>query len=134
MAQSEAAVAKDPGSTFELTQRIEPDGVSNDEGYVYCIAEYDDKEKETGYIKVGTAKEPEKRLADLQTGNVHQLKIWRNCRKVSKRLDAEKAAHKDLARYKVNLGGGTEWFMVPPNEQDQFYKLFCKAIEQYLVK
>ena len=136
MAQSEAApaVANCSGSTFESTSRIEADGASNDQGYVYCIAEYDEKGKETGYIKVGTAYEPEKRLAGLQTGNPRPLKIWRESRLVSKRLDAEKAAHKHLEKYKANVGGGTEWFMVPLSERDKFYDLFCEATEQYLVK
>ena len=129
MAQSE--VADGPGMGLKSRQRIVEDGAKNDEGYVYCIAEYDKEGQETGYIKVGTAYEPEKRLKRLQTSNVRQLKIWKDC-KVSKRLDAETAAHNNLAKYRVNLGGGTEWFMVPPSEQDKFYELFCEATEQYL--
>ena len=96
-------------------------------GYVYCIAEYEDR-KETGYFKVGMTKDPDKRLRDLQTGNVRQLKY---CKKeVLKRLNAEKAAHEALKKYKVDLGGGTEWFKVPQNERDKFYRLFCEATKQ----
>ena len=60
MAQSEAAlIASDAGSISESGQRIVPDGASNDQGYVYCIAEYDEDGKETGYFKIGTAYDPE---------------------------------------------------------------------------
>lgn len=130
MAQPKAAVVNDPGSVLESEQRIVPDGASNDEGFVYCIAEYEDG-KETGYFKVGTANDPNKRLRDLQTGNIRQLKFWKDCKKkVLKQLDAEKAAHRALKEYAVNLGGGTEWFMVPQNKRDEFYRLFCEAIKQ----
>ena len=136
MAQSEAAIiASDAGSISESEQRIVPDGASNDRGYVYCIAEYDEDGKETGYFKIGTAYDPEKRLRDLQTGNAHPLKIWRDCKvEVLQRLDAEKAAKQAVEEYKVSLGGGTEWFKVPENKQQKLYDLFYKATEQYLVK
>jgi hypothetical protein len=118
----------------ESKPRIVPDGATNDEGYVYCIAEYEDG-KETGYFKIGTANDPEKRLRDLQTGNVRQLKSLNEYQAhVSQRLDAEREAHRALEEYKVDLGGGKEWFKVPQGEQKKFYDLFCKAIEQYLVK
>ena len=113
--------------------RTVSDGASNDEGYVYCIAEYEDG-RETGYFKIGTAYDLEKRLRDLQTGNARQLKIWKECQLVSQRLDAEKAAHAAVEEYRVDQGGGTEWFKVPQGEQDKYYELFCEAIKQYLVK
>ncbi|MCG8621957.1 MAG: GIY-YIG nuclease family protein [Proteobacteria bacterium] len=122
-----AAIASDAGSVPESKPRIVPDGASNDEGYVYCIAEYMDG-RETGYFKIGTAKDSDKRLKDLQTGNPCELKIWKEPQWVSKRLNAEKAAHAALKEYKVDQGGGTEWFKVPQDEQDNFYDLFCEAI------
>jgi hypothetical protein len=133
MAQSDVAIANDAGPVPESEPRIVSDGATNDEGYVYCIAEYEDG-KENGYFKVGTAYDPKKRLRDLQTGNVRQFEIWKECHLVSQRLDAETAAHRALEEYKVNLGGGKEWFKVPQGEQERFYDLFCKAIEQFLVK
>ena len=48
------------------------DGTSNDDGFVYCIAEIENG-KLTGYFKVGTASDTKKRLWDLHTGNVRQL-------------------------------------------------------------
>ena len=135
MAQSQAATANDEGSISESGQRIVPDGASNDQGYVYCIAEYDRDGRETGYFKIGTAYNPEKRLRDLQTGNAHPLKIWRDCKvEVLQRLDAEKATKKALKDYKASQGGGTEWFEVPENEWQKLYNLFYEAIKQYLVK
>ena len=77
----------------------------------------------------------QKRLHDLQTGNAHPLKIWRDCKvEVLQQLDAEKVAKQALEEYKVSLGGGTEWFKVAENEQQKLYDLLYKAIEQYLVK
>ena len=133
MANSDTAIANDTGSVPEPKPRTVSDGASNDEGYVYCIAEYEGG-RESGYFKIGTAYDPEKRLRDLQTGNARQLKIWKECQLVSQRLDAETAAHAAVEKYKVDQGGGTEWFKVPQDEQDKFYDIFCKAIEQYLVK
>ena len=92
------------------TRRIKTDGATNDKGYVYCIAEYENG-KETGYFKIGTAYDPEKRLQDLQTGNVRLLQIWKDCQRlVSKRLDAEGTAHtaSKSEKYDVKIGGGTE--------------------------
>ena len=133
MAHSDTVIASDAGSVPESRPRTVSDGASNDKGYVYCIAEYKGG-RESGYFKIGTAYDPEKRLKDLQTGNPRELKIWKEPQWVSQRLDAERAAHTALEEYKVNLRGGTEWFKVPQDEQDKFYDLFCKAIEQYLVK
>ena len=133
MAQTEPTVDNVPESTSELQPRIEADGATNDEGYVYCIAEYDENGMKSGYFKVGTAYHPAERLRGLQTGNVRQLKIWRDPQLVSKRLDAERAAHKALEKYAVKRGGGTEWFKVPPSEEDEFYRIFCEATKQYLV-
>ena len=129
----DTATASDAGSVPESKPRTVSDGVSNDEGYVYCIAEYEDGRK-TGYFKIGTTNNPDKRLQDLQTGNPRELKIWKEPLLVSQRLDAEKAAHAAVEKYKVDQGGGTEWFKVPQDEQDKFYDLFCEAIKQYLVK
>lgn len=130
---ADVATVSDAGSVPESKPRIVPDGASNDEGYVYCVAEYEGG-KESGYFKIGTANDTEKRLRDLQTGNPRQLKTWKEPQLVSQRLDAERAAHTALEEYKANQGGGTEWFKVPQNEQEKFYDLFCEAIEQYLVK
>ena len=132
MAHSEEATVNLPESILKLGPRIEADGAPNDKGYVYCIAEYDENGMNTGYFKIGTAYDPDKRLKDLQTGNVRQLKIWGDPWLVSKRRDAEKATHKALEKYAVYQGGGTEWFKVNLSEKEEFYGLFCEAIEQHL--
>ena len=132
MAQSEKEAVQlpelIPASGLEVDDTESVDGASNDDGYVYCIAECEGR-KETGYFKVGTASHPDKRLADLQTGNVRQLQFWGNPKKVSHRLDVEKAAHHALSKYAVtDLGGGREWFRAATqNEKRDFYKRFCNA-------
>jgi hypothetical protein len=134
MAQSDVAIANDDaGSIPKSEPRIAPDGATDDEGYVYCIAEYEDG-KETGYFKIGTTNDPKERLRNLQTGNARQLKIWRECKLASKRVTAEKEAQRALEKYKADQRGGKEWFKVPQGEQEKFYRLFCEAIQKYPVK
>ena len=106
----------------------EVDGAANDDGFIYCIAEYD-RGRKTGYFKVGTAKNPEKRLRDLQTGNVRKLDIWLQSQEISSRLTVETRAHQALSRYAVNLGGGNEWFMASTDsEQRDFENRFFRAV------
>ena len=75
MAQSEEDTTKLPEpiplSELNVEDLDEIDGASNDDGFVYCIAEYEHGTR-TGYFKVGTTKQPKKRLSDLQTDNVRQ--------------------------------------------------------------
>lgn len=116
-----------PVSGLKLDDTEAVDGASNDDGYVYLIAECESG-RGTGYFKVGTTTDPDKRLSDLQTGNVRQLQFWGDPKRVSYRLTVEKAAHKALSKYAINLGGGKEWFKaVTPNEQHDFYRRFCNA-------
>lgn len=116
-----------PTSRLKLDDTEAVDGASNDDGFVYCIAECEGG-RESGYFKVGTAANPDKRLADLQTGNVRQLQFWGNPKRVSRRLTVEKAAHNALSKYAIDLGGGKEWFKaVTPNEKRDFYRCFCNA-------
>lgn len=116
-----------PESGLKLDDTEAVDGASNDDGYVYCIAECEGG-RETGYFKVGTASNPNKRLADLQTGNVRQLQFWGNPKYVSHRLTVEKAAHNALSKYAIDLGGGKEWFKATTtNEKRDFYRRFCNA-------
>ena len=131
MAQSKEDLVELPelilASGLNLDDTEAVDGASNDDGYVYCIAECEGG-RETGYFKVGTASNTRKRLADLQTGNVRQLQFWGKPKWVSHRLTVERAAHSALSKYAINLGGGKEWFKaVTPNEKNDFYRRFCNA-------
>ena len=131
MAQSEEDITKLPEPISHLELNVEDlddiDGAANNDGYVYCIAE-SEHGRLTGYFKVGTTTQPNKRLSDLQTGNVRQLKYWVQPKYLSRRLDVERAAHTALSRYAVDLGGGKEWFQASTNcEQVDFYNRFCTA-------
>ena len=130
MAQSEEETFELPESLTEsgLKLKEDTDGARNDAGYVYCIAEYD-RGNRTGNFKVGTSVDPDKRLGDLQTGNVHQLKFWGQPQYVPHRLDAEKAAHAALSGYAVNRGGGTEWFNATPSQERAFYNTYRQAVK-----
>ena len=130
MAQSEEETFELPESLTESGLKLKEgtDGARNDAGYVYCIAEYD-RGNRTGNFKVGTAVDPDKRLRDLQTGNVHQLKFLGQPQNVSHRLDAEKAAHTALSGYAINQGGGTEWFYASPSQERAFYNTYLQAVK-----
>ena len=132
MAQSEEETFELPESFTESGLKLEEDidGACNNAGYVYCIAEYD-RGNRTGNFKVGTAVNPDKRIRDLQTGNVHQLQFWGEPQFVSHRLDAEKAAHTALSDYAVNYGGGTEWFKASLSQERAFYNTYRQAVKEF---
>jgi hypothetical protein len=71
-------------------------------GFVYVIHAMG-----TNRIKIGHSADPEKRLAQLQTGSPHELKLlgqWPGT------IEVEQLVHKRLAEYRC----GGEWFSVPP--------------------
>lgn len=118
-----------PASELNLPVE-EPDGASNGPGYVYCIAEVKKDGEYTGNFKVGTTTNPKKRLNDLQTGNINQLRFVGNPIHVSHSIDMEKKAHTALQKYKVDQGGGTEWFQASSDsERKSFYKCYKKAVK-----
>lgn len=64
---------------------------------------------DNGYVKIGIAKYPEKRLKQLQTGNANKLKIEYIAEiEHNKTLLIEKMIHKNLRTYKKH----GEWFDV----------------------
>ena len=98
-------------------------------GYVYVIVEWTtDKQSHTGLYKVGKTVNPNKRISDLQTGNARELGFIR-ATKVKDITAAEQAAHTALATYRVNYGGGTEWFKT--NDLNKFVTIFDKAVKPY---
>lgn len=103
-------------------------------GHVYIIAEKNSLDGYTGYYKIGKTKQDlSERLRDLQTGNPHKLeyfvtgKVWN--------IDAaERAVHAAATkrRFKVNEGGGTQWYFVGPNHQLDLKLIFSLAIKGFL--
>lgn len=130
MAQSEEGSFEFPESLTESGLKLDQDtgGAHSDAGYAYCIAEYD-RGKRTGNFKVGTAVDPDRRLRDLQVGNVYQLKFVGQPQYVSHRLDAEKSALNALSGYAGNLGGGAQWFHATTTQERAFYNAFRRAIK-----
>lgn len=66
------------------------------------------REQNMTYYKVGRAKDPQKRLSDLQTGNPRKLILV--CYVEVQDGKKEKEVQEKLKEYQANLGGGTEWF------------------------
>lgn len=131
MAQQDEVTYKMPDCIpdSELSLHVEEvDGAKNDTGYVYCIAEYDESKRQTGYFKIGTTANYRNRISDLKTGNVRELRWCGEPQYVEKRLDKEKAAHIALSTYAVDYGGGKEWFKVAEHQRNSFYDTFRKAI------
>ena len=98
-------------------------------GYIYVIQELVNG-RATGFYKVGRTGNPNKRLADLQTGNVRPLDFTRRVI-VTDVYRAEAAAHKALATYSVTYGGGTEWFRANAQQEGAFYRSFDLAVARY---
>ena len=85
----------------------------------------------TGFYKVGRTVDPNKRLSDLQTGNVRPLDFTRTV-EVTDVSRAEAAAHNALATYSVTTyGGGTEWFRANGQQERPFYRSFDQAVARY---
>ena len=101
-------------------------------GYVYLLEEKEESGDATGFYKVGKAVDIEIRISNLQTGNVRKLRVKRKV-EVYNYTAAEKKAHKNLRDYKVNLGGGKEWFQVEESELEMFIGTFKDALEEYKV-
>jgi T5orf172 domain len=83
--------------------QIEPREVQQ----TYFIGRADHK----GPVKIGKSANPVKRLASLQTGNPHALKIW-----VLLPTDVEASLHSKYARQRRHTaqgGYGGEWFDIP---------------------
>lgn len=68
--------------------------------YVYAI-----REKDTGHIKLGISRDPERRLKDLQTANSSELELVAY-RKADNRFADERAIHADADAYRLR----GEWF------------------------
>ena len=102
------------------------------DGYVYLIAEYNEKGKLTRYFKVGGTGEENRntRRNNLNTGNPRHLKV-EYYEPVTRTKDAENDAHKDLIDWRVNMGGGKEWYYVPENQFETFIIKFFHAIRKY---
>ena len=103
-------------------------------GHVYIIAEKDKLDKYTGYYKIGKTKQDlSERLRELQTGNPRKLEYFIHA-EVSNIDAAERAAHAAATRrrFKVNEGGGTEWYSAGLTHQLDFKMYFELAIIGFL--
>ena len=119
----------------ESRDEVFTDGARNGRGFVYLLSEQNrTKGEPTSYYKIGVASKPERRLADLQTGNPRPLCFKGEPARVTKVISAEKSAHKALSSYATNLGGGREWFQVAEEKWLDFWNTFQKAIEPYKEK
>ena len=96
------------------------------DGFVYIIAEAG-----TSFFKVGRSIDPITRRRNLQTGNPRLFSI-REQFEVTDDVAAEGAAHRAIAAYRANLGGGREWFNVNPDDYNTFYNLIKNAVASYL--
>lgn len=68
-------------------------------------------DKESGYVKIGSAKDPQRRLATLQTGNPHELIILRTI-ETNDDINIEHRMHWMFDDYRVRNNNlkHSEWF------------------------
>ena len=79
----------------------------------------------SGFFKVGASKQDpiENRLRDLQTGNPYKLEFLRKV-DVDNMKHSEDAVDKALTDYKVNYGGGNEWYI---GDESKIIDIFEKS-------
>ncbi|NER97429.1 MAG: GIY-YIG nuclease family protein [Symploca sp. SIO1B1] len=91
-------------------------------GWVYVLEEIDPiSGSPTGFYKVGRTEQErvEDRVRNYQTGNPRRLEVF--YREVVPEPDeAEKSLHEDLKKYRVDFGGGEEWFRLPQTKLSRF--------------
>ena len=108
------------------------DGARNGPGYVYILSEHTQSNGQpTHYYKIGVSSKPDKRIADLQTGNPRPLTFHGEPIRVSKVISAERLVHKAVGSYASGLGGGREWFYVPQEDWKSFWDCYQKALSEY---
>ena len=100
-------------------------------GHIYIAAESNPTGGYTGFYKVGgTGKTRKERRSKLNTGNPRRL-IMVDFTEVEHTRDTEKAVHKALALWKVNYGGGKEWYRVPVNQLKSLTKAYKYALYHF---
>lgn len=85
--------------------------------YIYIICE-----KDTNFYKVGRTINPSRRIRDLNIGNHREL-IYKRIRHVSETY-WEKHLQNRMVEYRVENGGGTEWFNIPKQHKQRIYEMF----------
>jgi hypothetical protein len=96
------------------------------EGYVYLMVGFSGESEK---YKIGiTAKEPEKRLKQLQTGSSDKIDLLRKYKSPFYRK-IEKFLHKKYFFYKCE--GGSEWFYLPDKDVLNFISECQKSEEMF---
>ncbi|XP_038639296.1 uncharacterized protein LOC119956285 isoform X2 [Scyliorhinus canicula] len=72
------------------------------------------REEGSDYYIVGHSNNYQRRISELQTGNPRKLICL--CSTIMNDKDDEKKVREALEEYKVNLGGGTKWFVIPEDD------------------
>ena len=114
-------------------------------GYVYIMQEKQPNGNDGILYKVGGVIGPSKKVdtrrGNLQTGNPRELTVEKKY-KVSNCKEAEGKVHDAFkpkvnnnynaaSKYKIDYGGGTEWYKVPANKYGNFKSVIETAIQKY---
>jgi hypothetical protein len=98
-----------PGVSFNPNDlRIHKSPTSTAANYIYVIKGYRDQCRQ--HVKIGVTKDPERRLAEIQTGQSRKIDYAFIAPTSGDPRAVEKEAHAMLARSRLN----GEWFDVPP--------------------
>ena len=84
----------------------------SDPGYIYIIqmsGSYNGHYQAPPFAKVGFTNNCQQRLGNLKAGNPYKLTCYKTYHVCNKDA-AETAAHNSISSYRVQMGGGTEWF------------------------
>ena len=100
---------------------------------VYLLQEIDFDGTPTGLYKIGkTTKEAEQRKRQYQAGNARRVDVYATI-KVFDSQAVETELHRQLANYRLNYGGGDEWFnfrAVDINRVVAFMKEYDQSIPE----
>ena len=97
-------------------------------GHIYIAAEGNPVHGYTGFYKVGgTGMTRNRRRSRLNTGNPRRLTML-DFTEVEQTRNTERAIHDALDHWRVNYGGGREWYRVPPNQWNDFIQTYRNVI------
>ena len=106
-------------------------------GYVYVIAEKTSAGGYTGYYKVGKTQNLDARIAELQTGNPHELEYVKKLQVQLGDMDAaERSAHDAVRRdHRSHENGGKEWYYASQaRKRDFLLKIELTVTHNYIQK
>lgn len=98
--------------------------LESDGGFIYVAYNKSQKYNEVTEVKIGKAKDLGKRSEDYRTYSPDGFAFYA-VQSVADRHKAEKYIHKQLRKYRISRGGGSEWFELGLEEAAVLVAKYC---------